>query len=231
MVDLVHVETPATGYGAKPSRGAYGLTGWTYARGNARSERNQTRNTRARRSRQRAASRDSRQGGGAGARSRAPSTSGWRDCCVCGRCGKRRPKFILDLLTSRRTLSGGKPADPAVRIQRQNGAQRLTSARFPQCKSKGSGITDNCHYQTSELLIVTAADPGGFDRARDSSAKRRRATHVSIRTLRHRGETNEPCRERVSIHDGLMARCRPPAALEVLKALRRRSTLKIVHED
>ena len=34
------------------------------------------------------------------------------------------------------------------------------SARFPQGTKKGSGITDNCHCRTSELLIVTAARGG-----------------------------------------------------------------------
>jgi hypothetical protein len=146
-------------------------------------------------------------------------------CCVCGRCGKRRPKFILVLLASRRTRWGGKPADPAVHIQRQRGAQWLTSARFPQCNSQGSGITDNCHCQTSELLIVTAADPETSIEHETRAQNGPGATHVSIRPSRRHGETNEPCRERASICCGRTARCRPSAAPERLKALRRRSTL------
>ena len=108
--------------------------------------------------------------------------------------------------------------------QRSIAHARLTSARFPQCNSKGSGITDNCHCQTSELLIVTAAVPGALHEAPGQ--------HM-CRSAR-RADVAKRANRAVSAHRscGRTARCRPTAALEMLKARcgvgRRYSR---VHED
>jgi len=166
-------------------------------------------------------------------RSRAPSTSGWRFRSVCGRCGKRRPKFILVLLASHRTLWGGKPADPAVHIQRAYGAQWLTSARFPQCNSQGSGITDNCHCQTSELLIVTAAGPGACiePAARARSGFKGLKARKCRSARRARGATNEPCRKRASIRAGLRRDVGHPRHLKSSRRCGVGRRYSRVHED
>lgn len=69
-------------------------------------------------------------------------------------------------ISSRRSGSErGCEESQQTRLRAAYARQRLTSARFPQGTKKGSGITDNCHCRTSELLIVTAARwkpvPGG----------------------------------------------------------------------
>lgn len=121
------------------------------------------RNIHARKSRQRAARLEWRHDGAAGARWRAPITSGWRFCCVCGRCGRRRPKFMLNLLAShiRADAMGRKASRPGCAMPNLARYSGFTSARFPQGTKKGSGITDNCHCRTSELLIVTATRAAG----------------------------------------------------------------------
>lgn len=69
------------------------------------------------------------------------------------------------------------------------------SARFPQGTKKGSGITDNCHCRTSELLIVTAARAAS--RFGLSHARRKwRPTHRGAPHRRPMRATNGPCRER-----------------------------------
>ncbi|WP_322062807.1 hypothetical protein [Paraburkholderia sp. J63] len=80
------------------------------------------------------------------------------------------------------------------------------SARFPQGTKKGSGITDNCHCRTSELLIVTAAR-GEPDRLSHAQRKWRSAHRTHRLAMR---ATNGPCRERGSP----TARYRPDAARE-----------------
>jgi hypothetical protein len=84
-------------------------------------------------------------------------------------------------------------------------ARRLASARFPQCNSKGSGITDNCHCQTSELLIVTAADPRACIEpvAQTRSGFKGFKARMCRSARRAQGATNEPCRKRASIRAGL----------------------------
>lgn len=77
------------------------------------------------------------------------------------------------------------------------------SARFPQGTKKGSGITDNCHCRTSELLIVTAAR-GEPDRPRHAQRKWRSA-HRTASASDARNERTVP-RARFA-HGAISARC------------------------
>ncbi|MFD1560681.1 hypothetical protein ACFSHT_34420 [Paraburkholderia silviterrae] len=68
---------------------------------------------------------------------------------------------MLNLLASRIRVDAmsRKASRPGCAQYKANSARYsgFKSARFPQGTKQGSGITDNCHCRTSELLIVTAA--------------------------------------------------------------------------
>ncbi len=133
--------------------------------------------------------------------------------------------------------SGGRLGEESqqTRLRAEIGqhARRLTSAGFPQGISKGSGITDNCHCRTSELLIVTAA----------SEASRTAwpcATRVAVRAsasvgLKRRIE-RQPGHKR-SDETNRAASANAHGAISALRCAMRTtcggagSTLKRVHED